>query len=198
MGCRMLCAHEARHDPAATSPVLTSTTEGDVRAPISTPVPGFTIRFAEAEDAPLILKFIRGLAEYEKLSDEVTATEELLRETLFGSRRVAEILIGDYNGDAVGFALFFHNYSTFLGRPGIYLEDLFVKPEMRGRGFGKALLAYLAKLATERKCGRVEWSVLDWNTPSIRFYKKLGTVAMDDWTVFRLTGEALTRLAEEA
>jgi GNAT superfamily N-acetyltransferase len=152
---------------------------------------------AEERDVPLILGFIRGLAEYERLAHEVAATEELLRETLFGSRRVAEVLIGDYRGDPVGFALFFHNYSTFLGRPGIYLEDLFVNPEMRGRGFGKMLLAYLAKLAVERQCGRLEWSVLDWNEPSIRFYRRLGAVAMDDWTIYRLTGQALARLAAE-
>jgi GNAT superfamily N-acetyltransferase len=110
---------------------------------------------------------------------------------------VAEVIIGEYRGDAVAFALFFHNYSTFLGRPGIYLEDLFVKPEMRGLGFGKVLLAFLAKLAAERQCGRVEWSVLDWNEPAIRFYQKLGAVAKDEWTVHRLTGEALAKLAEE-
>jgi GNAT superfamily N-acetyltransferase len=165
--------------------------------PIATSIPGFTIRFATAADVPLILRFIRGLAEYEKLSHEVQADEDTLRETLFGSRQVAEVLIGDFQGDGVGFALFFHNYSTFLARPGIYLEDLFVKPDMRGRGFGKVLLTYLAKLATERKCGRVEWSVLDWNEPSIQFYKKLGAAALDDWTMYRLTGRALTNLAEE-
>jgi GNAT superfamily N-acetyltransferase len=159
--------------------------------PISTTIPDFTIRFASAEDIPLILRFITGLADYEKLTHEVTATEELLRDTLFGVHRVAEVLIGDYQAEPVGFALFFHNFSTFLGRPGIYLEDLFVAPEMRGRGFGRALLAYLAKLAKERNCGRVEWAVLDWNEPSIQFYKKLGAVPMDDWTVFRLAGEAL-------
>lgn len=168
-----------------------------MKQPTQTKIPGFVIRFAEKEDAALILRFIQGLAEYEKLSHEVTATEELLGETLFGARQVAEVIIGEYRGDAVAFALFFHNYSTFLGRPGIYLEDLFVKPEMRGRGFGKVLLAYLATLATERKCGRVEWSVLDWNTPAIGFYRKLGAVAKDEWTVHRLTGEALDRLAEE-
>jgi len=168
-----------------------------VKQQTQTRIPGFVIRVAEKEDAGLILHFIKGLAEYEKLSHEVTATEELLRETLFGARQVAEVVIGEYRGDAVAFALFFHNYSTFLGRPGIYLEDLFVKPEMRGLGFGKALLAYLAKLATERKCGRVEWSVLDWNSPAIRFYQKLGAVAKDEWTVHRLTGEALDRLAKE-
>lgn len=163
---------------------------------IPTQISGFTIRFAEEQDVPLILSFIKGLAAYEKLSHEVTATEELLRETLFKGRKVAEVLIGAYRGDPVGFALFFHNYSTFLGRSGIYLEDLFVKQEMRGRGFGKVLLAYLARLAVERGCGRVEWSVLDWNVPSIRFYQKLGAVAMDDWTMYRLTGAALEALAE--
>jgi GNAT superfamily N-acetyltransferase len=168
-----------------------------VKQPTQTRIPGFVIRVAEKEDAGLILHFIKGLAEYEKLSHEVTATEELLRETLFGARQVAEVVIGEYRGDAVAFALFFHNYSTFLGRPGIYLEDLFVKPEMRGLGFGKALLAYLAKLATERKCGRVEWSVLDWNLPAIRFYQKLGAVAKDEWTVHRLTNETLDQLAKE-
>ena len=164
---------------------------------VPTRVLDFTIRFAVAQDVPLILQFIRGLAEYEKLTHEVTATEELLRETLFGPRQVAEVILGEHRGEPAGFALFFHNYSTFLGRPGIYLEDLFVKPELRGRGFGKVLLTYLAKLAKERQCGRVEWAVLDWNEPAIRFYKKLGAAAMNEWTVHRLTGEALTRLAEE-
>jgi GNAT superfamily N-acetyltransferase len=168
-----------------------------VKQPTPTKIPGFVIRFAEEKDVPLILRFIKGLAEYEKLTPEVTATEDLLRETLFGKRQVAEVIIGEYHGDAAAFALFFHNYSTFLGRPGIYLEDLFVKPEMRGHGFGKVLLTYLARLATERNCGRVEWAVLDWNEPAIRFYKKLGAAAMDEWTVFRLTGEALTTLAAE-
>jgi len=168
-----------------------------VTQPLQTRIPGFVIRPAEKADTPLILRFIKGLADYEKLSHEVTATEDLLQETLFGARQVAEVIIGEYQGDAVAFALFFHNYSTFLGRPGIYLEDLFVKPEMRGHGFGTVLLAYLAKLATERKCGRVEWSVLDWNTPAIGFYQKLGAVATDEWTVHRLTGRALERLAAE-
>ena len=168
-----------------------------MQQPMQTRIPGFVIRLAEKEDAGLILRFIKGLADYEKLSQEVTATEDLLRETLFGARQVAEVIIGEYRGDAVAFALFFHNYSTFLGRSGIYLEDLFVKPEMRGHGFGKVLLAYLAKLATERKCGRVEWSVLDWNTSAIGFYQKLGAVAKDEWTVHRLTGEALDQLAKE-
>lgn len=165
--------------------------------PIPTKIPGFAIRFANSNDVPLILRFIKGLAEYEKLSQEVTATEDLLRKTLFGDRHVAEVIIGEYHGDAAAFALFFHNYSTFLGRPGIYLEDLFVTPEMRGRGFGQILLTYLAKLATERQCGRVEWAVLDWNEPAIHFYRKLGATTMDDWTVHRLTGEALETLARE-
>jgi GNAT superfamily N-acetyltransferase len=164
---------------------------------IPTRVLDFTIRLATAQDVPLIFRFIKGLAEYENLTQEVTATEELLRDTLFGSRQVAEVIIGDYRGEPVGFAIFFHNYSTFLGRPGIYLEDLFVLPEMRGRGFGKVLLTYLAKLAHERKCGRVEWSVLDWNDPSIQFYRKLGATPMDEWTMYRLTGAALTSLAAE-
>jgi GNAT superfamily N-acetyltransferase len=162
---------------------------------IHTKIPGFTIRFAAKPDTPLILRFIQGLADYEKLRHEVTATAELLGETLFGARRVAEVLIGEYQGEPVGFALFFHSFSTFLGRPGIYLEDLFVVPAMRGRGFGGVLLTYLAKLARERGCGRLEWSVLDWNEPSIQFYKKLGAVPMDGWTMYRLTGDALEKLA---
>jgi GNAT superfamily N-acetyltransferase len=160
-------------------------------------ISGFTIRFAGEADVPLILHFIKGLADYEKLTHEVRATEAQLRETLFGARRYAEVIIGEFEGAPVGFALFFHNYSTFLGQPGIYLEDLFVKPEMRGRGFGKALLTFLAKLAVERKCGRLEWSVLDWNAPAIGFYKKLGAVPMDEWTIFRLTGDALTALGRQ-
>ncbi len=163
---------------------------------IGTQVPGFAIRFATEQDVALILQFIRGLAEYERLAHEVTATEELLRETLFGERRVAEVLIGEYRGEPVGFALFFHNFSTFLGRPGIYLEDLFIRPETRGRGFGQALLSYLAKLAKDRKCGRLEWSVLDWNEAAIRFYTGLGAVAMNEWTTYRLAGEALERQAQ--
>jgi len=144
---------------------------------------------------PLILQFIRGLAEYERLAHEVVADEATLRRTLFGERRVAEVVIGYDNGKPVCFALFFHNFSTFLGRPGIYLEDLFVNPEQRGKGFGKAMLAYLAKLAVERECGRLEWSVLDWNEPAINFYKSLGAKPMDEWTIFRVTGDALAQLA---
>ena len=146
---------------------------------------------------PVILAFIRQLAEYEKLSHEAVMTEEILRQSLFGSRRAAEVLLG-YSGDLpVAFAVFFHNFSTFLGRSGLYLEDLFVIPEMRGKGFGKAMLVELARIARKRNCGRFEWSVLDWNKPAIDFYKALGAVPMDEWTIFRVTGEALKRLAGE-
>jgi GNAT superfamily N-acetyltransferase len=155
----------------------------------------FEIHQATEADVPVILRFIRALAEYEKLSHKVVATEESLRRTLFGNPRFAEVILGYEDGEPVGFALFFHNYSTFLGRPGIYLEDLFVDPDRRGRGYGKALLAHLARLARDRDCGRVEWAVLDWNTPSIQFYKSLGAVPLDDWIIFRLTGEALERSA---
>lgn len=146
---------------------------------------------------PLILSFIKKLAEYEKLAHLVVTTEEILRETLFGARPYAEVVIGYYKTEPVGFALFFHNFSTFLGQPGIYLEDLFVDAEQRGKGFGKALLVYLAKLALERGCGRLEWSVLDWNEPSINFYKSLGAVPLNEWTIFRLTGDALDSLAQQ-
>lgn len=155
-----------------------------------------TIRFAEEKDVKLILDFIKELADYEELLHEVVATEEVLRESLF-VRKAAEVIIGEYDGEPVGFALFFHNFSTFLGRPGIYLEDLYVRPEMRGRGFGKTLLAFLAKLAKERNCGRFEWWCLDWNEPSIKFYKSIGAIPMDEWTVYRVTGQALDDLAEE-
>jgi GNAT superfamily N-acetyltransferase len=153
------------------------------------------IREATEYDVPLILSFIRELAEYERLSHEAVVTEERLRETLFGGRRYAEVLLAFLGDEPVGFALFFHNYSTFLGRPGIYLEDIYVRPEHRGVGAGRALLSRLAKLAVERDCGRLEWWVLDWNEPSIAFYEKLGAVAMDDWTVYRMTGKALQELA---
>jgi GNAT superfamily N-acetyltransferase len=148
-------------------------------------IEGFHIRSAEPADVDLILTFIKELADYEKMSDDVVATEELLTEFLFQQKK-AEVIIGEYQQVPVCFALFFHNFSTFLGRPGIYLEDLFVKPKMRGMGFGKALLAYLSKLAIERNCGRVEWSCLNWNEPSIQFYKQLGAKPMDEWTVYRL------------
>ena len=154
------------------------------------------IRTATESDLPLILTFIRALAVYERLEDRVVATEEVLRESLFGARPYAETLIAEDDGKPVGFAIFFHNFSTFIGRPGIYLEDLFVNPEARGRGYGKALLARLAAIAKERNCGRLEWSVLDWNEPSIRFYKSLGAVPLDDWTMFRVTGGALDALAQ--
>jgi GNAT superfamily N-acetyltransferase len=146
-------------------------------------------------DLRLVLSFIRKLAEYEKLSDQVVATEELLREGLFGARRVAEVVLAYAGDEPVGFALFFYNFSTFVGRPGIYLEDLFVEPAHRGKGFGKALLVHVAKLAVERGCGRFEWAVLDWNIPAIDFYRSLGAVPLEDWTLFRLTGEALERVA---
>ena len=153
------------------------------------------IRPAGPDDVPLILGLIRALAEYERLAHEVVATEELLTRHLFGGERRAEVLIAMEEESAVGFALFFHNFSTFLGRPGLYLEDLFVVPESRGRGVGRELLSALARIAVERECGRMEWWVLDWNASAIGFYESLGAVAMDDWTVFRLTGESLERLA---
>jgi GNAT superfamily N-acetyltransferase len=153
------------------------------------------IREAVEGDLPLILTLIRALAVYERLEHKVVATEEVLRASLFGARPYAETLIVEEDGEPFGFALFFHNFSTFIGRPGIYLEDLFVKPEARGRGYGKALLARLAAIAKERNCGRLEWSVLDWNEPSINFYKALGAVPLDDWTMFRVTDGALDALA---
>ena len=158
-------------------------------------MPGVSIRSATEADVPLILRFIRDLAIYEKLEHKVIATEETVRRTLFGNPRFAEVVFAEVDGKEAGFALFFHNYSTFLAQAGIYLEDLYVKPESRGRGIGKALLAHLAKLAKERGCGRVEWAVLDWNTPSINFYKSIGAIPLSDWIVFRLTGEALEKLA---
>lgn len=161
---------------------------------IDTNLKDFTLRFAEVNDLPLILDFIRGLADYENMSEEVVATEEILRESLF-ERKMAEVIIGECKNEPVGFALFFHNFSTFLGRPGIYLEDLYVKPEMRGKGIGASILSFLAKLAIDRKCGRLEWACLDWNEPSIKFYKQLGAVALDDWTVYRVKDEALAKLA---
>ena len=145
----------------------------------------------------LILAFIRDLAVYERLSNSVVVTEELLRESLFGARPVAEALLAWDDDTPAGFAVFFHNYSTFLGRPGIYLEDVFVKPEFRGKGIGRALLAYIARLAIERGCQRLEWSVLNWNEPAIRFYKSLGAEPKDEWTVYGLGGDALNKLANE-
>ena len=153
------------------------------------------IRPAVPGDIPLVLKFIQELAEYEKLSHEVTATEDQLRATLFGARPVAEVVIASHDDVPVGFAVFFATYSTFLGKPGLYLEDLFVRPAARGNGIGRALLEYLARLTMERGWGRLEWRVLDWNEPSIAFYRKLGAEPLDDWTVFRVTGGALRALA---
>lgn len=151
---------------------------------------------ARETDAPLILRLIKALAEYERLSAEVVATEASVRASLFGDDPKAEAVIAHAGDDAVGFALWFHNYSTFAGRHGLYLEDLFVLPEWRGRGIGSALLRHLARVAVERRCGRMEWAVLDWNEPAIRFYKSLGARPMSEWTVFRVTGDELKRLAE--
>ena len=163
----------------------------------NTVLPGFTIRPATIDDTPLILAFIKELAEYEKLAHEVVTTEKTLRKTLFGERSVAEVILGHQGETPISFALFFYNFSTFLGRPGVYLEDLFVKPQGRGKGVGRAMLVYLARLAQQRGCGRLEWSVLDWNRPAIDFYDSIGAVAMDDWTVYRVAGSALERLAAE-
>ena len=162
---------------------------------IKTTIPNFTLRFATEADVALILSFIKELADYEKMLDEVVATEAVLHESLF-VRKAAEVVIGEYEGKPVSFGLFFHNFSTFLGRPGIYLEDLYVRPEMRGKGIGKLMLAYLAKLAKERNCGRLEWWCLDWNEPSYEFYIRMGAEPMDEWTVFRVCDQALTDLAE--
>ena len=155
----------------------------------------FEIRYATEKDAALILEFIRGIAEYEKMSDEVVATEELLQEWIFEKKK-AEVIFAVENGVEVGFALFFHNFSTFVGRAGLYLEDLFVKVEHRGKGYGKALLKELARIAVERGCGRMDWVCLDWNQPSIDFYRSLGAVPMDEWTIYRLTGDTLKAVAE--
>ena len=153
------------------------------------------IRPGRIEDVPIIAQLIRGLARYEKLEHEVVMTEEQLTDSLFGERQYAETLIAEEDGRPVGFALFFHNYSTFLAQPGLYLEDLFVVPERRGSGVGRALLERLAQIAVDRGCGRLEWAVLDWNVDAIRFYERLGAHPNSDWTVYRLTGEPLQRLA---
>ena len=157
--------------------------------------PDISFRFAEEKDSGIILDFIHRLAEYEKMSADVVATEELLKEWIFDKKK-AEVIFALEDGKEVGFALFFHNFSTFLGRAGIYLEDLFVKEEYRGRGHGKALLKKLAQITVERGCGRLDWSCLDWNRPSIDFYRSLGAEALDEWTVYRLTGETLHKMAE--
>jgi len=162
---------------------------------IPTSRPGVTLRLATRNDVPLILDFIRALAEYEREPDAVLATEAMLETELFGEHPGAEVVIAEADRRPAGFALFFHNFSTWLGRRGLYLEDLFVRPEFRGRGVGQVLMAYLAKLALERGCGRFEWSVLDWNTPAIDFYRSLGAIGMEEWTVQRLSGDALQKLA---
>lgn len=153
------------------------------------------IRPATPDDVPLIRQLIVELAEYERMRDAAVATDAALREQLFGAQPAAEVLLGEVDGQPAGFALFFHNFSTFLGRRGLYLEDLFVRPQFRGAGLGKHLMATLARLAVQRGCGRFEWSVLDWNTPSIGFYRSIGAVGMDEWTVQRLQGDALHALA---
>jgi len=158
----------------------------------------FQIRPARVEDVPIILELIRDLATYERAPDEVTATEEQLIDVLFGEKPAAEVLLAFEGRSSVGFAVFFHNFSTWLGRPGLYLEDLFVKPEKRGKGYGRALLVELAKIARDRGCGRMEWAVLDWNEPAIKFYRALGATPMHEWTVFRLTREEIAKLANAA
>jgi GNAT superfamily N-acetyltransferase len=160
----------------------------------STPVPGVCFRFARRADVPLLLALIRELAEFEKLTDQCTADEHTLAEELFGPRRVAEAVLAELDGEPAGFAVFFHNFSTFVGRAGLYLEDLYVRPRLRGRGIGRSLIAFVAKLAVERNCGRFEWAVLDWNTDAVEFYRSLGAVAMEEWTIQRVTGAALQKL----
>jgi GNAT superfamily N-acetyltransferase len=185
------CAGYERESDVESNPVEPNTVS--THSPAST----ITIRPATERDVPMILSFIRQLAEYERLLDAVKATEEALRSTLFGPKPVGEVLIAEDNGTPVGFALFFQNYSTFLAQAGLYLEDLFVIPSARGKGIGKLLLERLAQLAIERGYGRVEWAVLDWNAPAIGFYRRLGAVPMQDWTIFRLSGDSLTRLARQ-
>jgi GNAT superfamily N-acetyltransferase len=163
---------------------------------VDTNIKDFKIRTATREDIPLVLQFIKELAVYEKMLDEVIATEETLEESLF-EKKVAEVVFGEYKGEAVGFALFFHNFSTFIGRPGLYLEDIFIRPEARGKGFGKTMILYLANVAKERNCGRMEWVCLDWNAPSIEFYKSIGAIPMDEWTVYRAKEDVLKKLADE-
>lgn len=164
---------------------------------LTTHLNDFTLRSATIDDVPSILGFIIELAEYEKLAYEVVATEDTLRETLFGPTPYAQVIIAELAGVPVGYALFFHNFSTFTGRPGIYLEDLYVQPKHRGQGFGKLLLAYLARKAVDMNCTRVEWSVLDWNQPAIDFYRSIGALPMDGWTVQRLDGDRLASFAKE-
>lgn len=158
----------------------------------------FTIRPATVADVPIILELIKALATYERAPDEVVATEQGLTEVLFGKKPAAEVLLAFENDRTVGFAVFFHNFSTWLGKPGLYLEDLFVRPEDRGKGYGRALLVRLAKIARDRGCGRMEWAVLDWNEPAIKFYRKLSANPMDEWTVFRLTPDEIAKLADSS
>ena len=158
----------------------------------------FQIRPAHVGDLPIILGLIRDLAAYERAPEEVVATEELLADVLFGERPAAEVLLAFEKESPVGFAVYFYNFSTWLGRPGLYLEDLFVKPEKRGRGYGRALLVELAKIARDRACGRMEWAVLNWNEPAIKFYRSLGARPMNEWTVFRLTGQEIVELAKSS
>lgn len=162
---------------------------------IETGIDQYVLRFAQEKDTALILDMIRELADYEHLLHEVKTTEEILRNSLF-TRKVAEVLIGEYEGKPVSYAIFFYNFSTFEGKPGIYLEDLYVRPQYRKLGLGKALIKAVARLAVERDCARYEWACLDWNEPSIRFYKSLGAVPKDEWTIYRVEGEALQKLAE--
>jgi GNAT superfamily N-acetyltransferase len=156
----------------------------------------FQIRQTTVDDLPIILELIRDLADYERAPNEVVATEEGLREVLFGKRPAAEVVLAMEDGNAVGFAVFFHNFSTWLGRHGLYLEDLFVRPDSRGKGYGRALLVHLAKIARDRGCGRMEWAVLDWNEPAIRFYRSLGAAPNEEWTIFRLTSDKIAGLAD--
>lgn len=163
---------------------------------LKTKIPNFEIRFATEKDTKLILMFIKELAVYENLLSEVIATEEVLYNSLF-IKKQAEVIIGEYNGEPVGFALFFHNFSTFLGKANLYLEDLYVQPQMRGLGLGKSLFSALARIATERDCGRLDWWCLDWNESSIKFYMKMGAIPMNDWTVYRVENQALEKLSKE-
>ncbi|MDP3443759.1 MAG: GNAT family N-acetyltransferase [Ignavibacteria bacterium] len=163
---------------------------------MSIPEKKLIIRKGTEKDVSIILDLIKALADYEKAPNEVIADEKILLQNLFGEKPYAETLIAEYNGEPAGFALFFHNFSTWIGKPGIYLEDLFVKPHLRGKGIGKRLLVQIAKIAVERDCGRFEWSVLDWNEPSIQFYKNLGAKPMDEWTTFRMTEKQLKALSE--
>ena len=164
---------------------------------VATALPEFIIRSATSADSQLLLGFIKELAQYEKLSHAVVASSAILEQNLFGERPYAEVLIAEFQGQAIGYALFFHSFSTFTGRPGIYVEDIYVQPQLRGNGFGKNLMSYIARLAIERNCSRMEWSVLDWNEPSIQFYRSIGAVAMDGWSVQRLDGAALGNFAAE-